>query len=131
MENSKYLSNVTFPVVEVTYKGNVAKDQMGCIDIGSIYLAKEGREYNQDVSNSYWKYDEETDTTLIEMALDTDEEGLKADFTSNFELREEDLLSLDKAEIFIGGEYEVEPVSMTLFVNIGEEQSSIELSLEK
>lgn len=133
MENSKTLSDINFISVEIVYKGNVLSELTGNLDIGGISLEKEDRTYHQDVTDTFWKYREDSDTTLIEGTLMEDEKDLKDIFDSKFDITEKDLLSLDLAEIYLGGEHEegIEPYNISLFYQKGEEEYSIDLDIEK
>ena len=116
MEDSKHLSRLDFKSLEIVFDGNILNTKF---DIGGIYLEREGREYAQDITQSFRKF--EDGQTTISYTLTENEDDLREIFTgNNFELLMSDFIhNMDKAEIYLNGNYTEDPDSITLFVALG------------
>lgn len=114
--------------IEILLSGNQVDTD---IDLGSVTLKHEGREFILDVCRSNRYYDEDEDQTLIEAYVEIDEEIFP---DCPYDLTEDDLKSKTlSAEIFISSEEWTDtPVSMFLYANVGNvEDLSIVLKEEK
>lgn len=126
MKNSVYMRDVDFLSLQIVFDGDVTKED---IDIGSIELEVDGRQYRQDIRQSFRTFDD--GQTIIECLLEYDEDLLMEIFEEqcNFQLRAEDLIDkLDVATVYISAD--TEPEFQTLFVQVGGMTKAIELELE-
>jgi len=99
--------------VEITIEGEVPANQY---DLGAVTLTCEDRSYILDVvsSNSY----RENGKTFIDAKAVEDKETFD-EMASKYDLKIEDLFSPKlKGIIYIGSEYEVEPLKMVLKVTL-------------
>lgn len=91
------------------------------VDLGAVYLSRDGREYILDVCQSYT--DESSGDTEIKCDLEVDRDMFE---DCAFDLRVEDLYSSDLEAIFyIATDLEID--KMTLFVKHGECTKVIDL----
>jgi hypothetical protein len=111
---------------------NISKEvDVVALDLGSVTLSCEGREYTLDISDSCW--DIEDGVTEITCGLKTfDDEDIFEE--CKFDLTGEDLFSsLLKGTVFVGDEQGVtvgEDVTATLIVECGGCTKAIDLELE-
>ena len=122
MKDTKFLS------VQIELE-NVNKDElMGTIDLGSVTLFCEGREYKLDIVDSTFNFDFEDCTISCNVAVDKD--------TFPVEIHKYDFEDLDfhhanfVGEVFIGGDFEGGVVSRTLFIKQDGCTMAIDLSDE-
>jgi hypothetical protein len=112
---------VQYIAVEIKFEGLVDR---GEVDIGSVNLCCEGREYSMDVCQSYT--DDSSGDTNISCDLEEDREVLD---DCNYQLQAEDFINPKLvADIYIGGEFSSNIESATLFVKLGEITKAIDLS---
>ena len=84
--------------------------ERGLYDLGMLTLKRGDRSLYLDCCMSYY----DTERYCIDIELEFDEEIL-SEFDTKSDLTITDLYRLDEATFYIGGEYEVEPDSITLF----------------
>ena len=95
------------------------------VNIGSVNLACEGREYAIDVVQSYW-YNEDGQEH-IELKLCENREELD---DCNYQLRDEDFHNPNLVgDIFIDGDFEANIEHATLFIKQGEMTKAIDLAI--
>jgi len=95
------------------------------VNIGSVNLACEGREYAIDVVQSYWY--KEQGQEYIEIKLAEDREELN---DCNYQLRDEDFHNPNLVgDIFIDGDFEANIEHATLFIKQGEMTKAIDLAI--
>ena len=124
----KTIEGVTFGNVEVVLSGK--RDWNQDYDFGALTLKREDREFILDVVQSYT--DEVGDgTTRITLEVESDED-IFSDCPYN--LTKQDLLDCEHnelvKELFIGGTFENEIVSITLFFEIDGQDYSISVDQE-
>lgn len=107
--------------VEITF--NDTPDR-SILDLGSITLQKDGRECILDVTES-WSYGMNNEIVICK--VEEDEETFPE---CKYDLLPDDLYSLDKAEMFIGGDIEELPKYITLMVIRNGNTTAIDLTLE-
>lgn len=96
-------------------------------DLGAVTLRRGDKSLILDVCQSYT--DEENHHTYITCDLEYDED-LISEMDTNSDLKLVDVYSLDEATLYIGGDFEVEPESVTLFVKSNGSTRAIDLQME-
>jgi len=115
----KKIEGVKFGNVEVVIKGK--RDWNEDYDFGTLTLSCEGREFKMDVCQSYTDGPDITgeDTTRITLDIEPDEELFE---DCPYNLTKEDLLDCEHndlvREIYIGGSFENEILSIDLFFEV-------------
>lgn len=114
MSNPKIDGVEILGVTVVLYGERTDDDE---IDLGSVTISRDGREYMLDVCQSYTKID--GGFTTIETDLERDDE-LFEDCT--YDITSTDLMSSDLlVSLYIGGDHSLTIEHMTLFVRFGGE----------
>lgn len=126
MENSKLMTDIEFLSATIMLDGD---HRNSAIDVGGIYLANGKKEYCQDITQSFRKFDGEQ--TTIELSLEQDELNLIDTFSEcNFEIRPEDIISKKPTEASMYIETEEVPTSISLFVKYKGITKAIELTIQ-
>jgi len=123
------MKSVIFLGVTIIIDGKVDVNQY---DLGAVTLECQGRSYIVDVVESSSEF--ANGQTVIECKVAVDTETFDETHTK-YDLLPEDFFNKDlKASIYIGGEYEEEPESQTLFVKfespVGGMTKAVDLTLE-
>lgn len=119
------MKNVEFLYASIIIDGKVKPD---LIDLGSITLRKNNKEYMLDIIRTMIYWDEDTKKTTLECQVERDDEVFE---DCKYDLTENGLLNVpDVAEIFVGGDGEYSPISYTLHVKVGGVEKEIPLVSE-
>ena len=120
------MNTVNFLNVTIIIDGEVEVSQY---DLGDVTLECEGRSYMLDIVESNSQFI--NGQTVIECKVAVDTETFDETHTK-YDLLPEDFFNKDfKASIYIGGEYEEEPETQTLFVKFdGGLTKAVNLTLE-
>ena len=109
------IDNVEILGLTIVLYGEVKKDED--VDLGSLTIARDGREYILDVCQSYTIFDGGFTTISAELIKDEEIFG-----ECPYDITAEDLMSNDlKVEFYIGGTFSANIENMTLFVKFGGE----------
>ena len=95
-------------------------------DLGALRLKRGDKDLILDVTNSVW--DNSNHHTTITCSLEFDDD---LDDTFNNKLMLIDLYHLDKATLYIGCEYEIEPESITLAIRNNGNTTCVDLDPEE
>lgn len=123
MSNAKEITLENIITTEIVLDGNQLDTE---IDLGSITLINNEKSFVVDVVQSYRNYDEDENTTLIEIEVEIDKDLFKD--TCNFDLTDLDLLSPNlKGTLYINSEEDLDIKSMVMLVKVRQTTKNIDL----
>jgi len=121
--NKPKIDGVIFLSLEISFYCQIDRN---LYDVGSVNLECEGRNFVLDVCQSHTEENDLSVTITCKLEVDTETFPIGSEY--NYQLLKTDLYSPNlKVSAYLGGEFEIEPEHMTLFVKVDETTKAIDV----
>ena len=121
--NKPKIDGVIFLSLEISFYCQIDRN---LYDVGSVNLECEGRNFVLDVCQSHTEENDLSVTITCKLEVDTETFPIGSEY--NYQLLKTDLYSPNlKVSTYLGGEFEIAPEHMTLFVKVDETTKAIDV----